>query len=52
MNGSKEYQCQKCKTRTWSEIPHVFCICGGKLLPAFSMKDVEEIFPWLREDKK
>jgi hypothetical protein len=44
--------CPKCKTTYLSTTKVTYCVCGGKLEKKFTMRDVEEIFPWMRKDKK
>jgi rRNA maturation endonuclease Nob1 len=50
MNEPTDYICPKCKT-PYPSTTNKFCVCGGKLQKKFTMRDVEEIFPWLRKAK-
>ena len=50
MTDTTDYICPKCKTTYLSASPNLYCVCGGKKQKKFTMKDIEEIFPWMRKE--
>jgi len=47
-----DYICPECKL-TYPKIGNGYCVCGrGKLEKKFTVRDIEEIFPCFRKDKK
>jgi hypothetical protein len=51
MRVTSDYICPKCKT-PYPKLGNGYCVCGkGKLEKKFTMKDMYDLFPWLKGKK-